>query len=111
MTTQTEVTTKVEEMLSMGASKTSANQMIRKLYEYKSFKELIDKAITDTYGETTTSTVDWETRVSIIREYQHLPKKRILEKLLEVEDKKASLVQMLGYIEMCKEWARQELES
>ena len=114
MTTQTEVTKKVEEMLSMGASKTSANQMIRKLYEYKSFKELIDKAITDTYGETTTSTVDWETRVSHIRLglANGATKKEIIESLVEEEGgHKASLTQMMGYIEMCKEWAKQEGES
>jgi len=110
MTTLTEVMDKVEDMKAMGASKTSANQMIRKLFEYKSFKKLIDEAITTVYGETTTSTVDWEQRVALIRDNIELPKKELLAILVQYEGgREASLRQMLGYIEMCKEWAEQEI--
>ena len=111
MTTQTEITEQVAQLQELGASKTSASQMIKKLFVYKDYKDMIDEALTVAYGDTSTTTVDWATRVRVIRDNIDLPKKEILEKLLEFEDKKASLVQMLGYIEMCKEWARQELES
>ena len=112
MTTVIEVTEKVESMYAMGASKTDATQMIRKMFKYKSFKEFIDEAITTVYGETTTSTVDWEARVMRIRENPDMTKKELLKMLVEDEGgHEASLRQMLGYIEMCKEWARQELES
>ena len=112
MTTSNEIMDKVESMLYMGASKTSANQMIRKLYKYKSYKELIDEAITTVYGDTSTSTVDWGMRVRIIRDNPTLTKKDLIALLVEHEGgHKASLTQMMGYVEMCKEWARQELES
>ena len=109
MTTQTEITKKVKEIQGLKASKTSATQMIKQLFEYKSYKELIDKAILEVYGETTTSTVDWEARVKTIRANQDLTKKELIELLVQDEGgHKASLTQMMGYVEMCKEWARQE---
>ena len=100
---------KITAMKEMGASKTSANQMIRKSYEYKSYKEEIDTAITEVYGDTSQSLVDWETRVATIRNNPDLTKKELLALLVEQEDgHESSLRQMLGYIEMCKEWAKQE---
>jgi len=113
MTTLTEVMDKVESMKDMGASKTSANQMIRKLFEYKSFKSLIDEAITTVYGDTTIGTVDWVSRVETIRNMRVLghTKKDIINQLVEDEGgHKASITQMMGYIQMCEEWARQEIE-
>jgi thiamine kinase-like enzyme len=101
----------VELMHSMEASKTSANQMIRRKFAYKDFKEEIDAAIKEIYGDTTAQgTVDWESRVRIMREFKDLPKKELLAKLVEQEGgNKASLTQMLGYIKLCEEWTRQEL--
>lgn len=113
MTTLQEVETAVQAMYDMGASKTSANQMIRKQFAYKDYKELIDEAIQGIYGDTAAQgTVDWESRVKTMREFKDLPKKELLAKLVEQEGgNKASLTQMLGYIKLCEEWTRQELEA
>ena len=90
----------VKQYHSMGASKTSANQMIRKAYEYKSYKEEIDAAIQDIYGSGSTSSVDWDTRLMALIENTNLSKKELVNLLVDSEGGHLSSInQFMGYRE------------
>lgn len=100
----------VTQMHEMGASRTSATQML-KAQGIKNF----DAELTEVYGEKTAAKADWEERVRRLRELvkTDLTQKQMAQVCVDegLFGGMASAKQCMPYINMAQEWAKQEVAS
>lgn len=103
-----------QSLYDLEVNRSSALQTLVKKFG-KDSKDEINEAIIEIYGEPSSGgSVDWASRVEVLRGLveEGKSKKDMIAHMVELEGgNKASLTQMMGYITMCQEWARQELEA